>query len=139
MEVSSRIAAFLAGAPHAVVGASTDRDKYGNKCLRSYQQSGRHVFPINPRGGEVEGLASYSDLASLPEVPHGVTVVTPPAVTLGVLEEAASLGVQHIWLQPGAESPEVEQRARELGLELIAGGPCILVALGYRESDVSPG
>lgn len=139
MDVSSRITAFLAGAPHAVVGASTDRDKYGNKCLRCYQQAGRPVFPINPRGGEVEGLASYSDLASLPEVPHGVTVVTPPAVTLHVLEEAASLGVQHVWLQPGAESPEVVERALELGLEPISGGPCLLVALGYTEADVTPG
>lgn len=133
MDVSSRIQAFLDGAPHAVVGASTDRDKYGNKCLRCYQQDGRPVFPINPHADEVEGLASYSDLASLPEVPHGVSVVTPPRVTEAVIEEAAAVGVRNVWLQPGAESPAAVARAQELGLNVIAGGPCLLVTLGYRE------
>jgi len=133
MDVSSSIQAFLDGSPHAVVGASTDRAKYGNKCLRCYQQAGRPVFPVNPRADEVEGLPGYSDLASLPDVPHGVTVVTPPSVTEMVIEEAAAAGVRNVWLQPGAESPAAVARAEELGLNVIAGGPCLLVALGYRE------
>ena len=131
--LGAQIDAFLAGAPHAVVGASTDRAKYGNKVLRVYIQRGRPVYPVNPRADEVEGLKSYPSLAALPEKPQGISIVTPPAVSEQVVEEAARLGITHLWMQPGAESAAAISRAAELGLQLIAGGPCILVALGYRE------
>jgi predicted CoA-binding protein len=127
------IAAFLDGAPHAVVGASTNRDKYGNKSLRVYMQNDRPVFPVNPRADEVEGLPAYPDLASLPEKPHGVSVITPPNVSEQVLEEAGRLGIKHVWMQPGAEFDGCKDRAVELGVNLIAGDACILVVLGYHE------
>ena len=128
-----QIEAFLAGAPHAVVGASTDRAKYGNKVLRVYMQRGLPVYPVNPRADQVEGLQAYPDLAALPQKPHGISIITPPAVSEQVVEEAARLGIAHLWMQPGAESPAAIRRAAELGLQLIAGGPCILVVLGYRD------
>ena len=64
--VVARIQAFLAAESFAVVGASTDRSKYGNKVLRCYQQHGRTVYPINARAAEVEGLKAYASLADLP-------------------------------------------------------------------------
>lgn len=131
--VRERIDAFLAEAPHAVVGASTDRAKYGNKVLRVYLQRGRPVYPVNPRAAQVEGLDAYPSLTALPEKPHGISIVTPPAISEQVVEEAARLGIRHLWMQPGAESAAAITRAEELGLQLIAGGPCILVVLGYRE------
>jgi predicted CoA-binding protein len=137
MALKDEIADFLAGRPHAVVGASTDRSKYGNKVLRSYMQHGRPVYPVNPRADLVEGLKAYPDLGSIPEKPHGVSIITPPALTLKAIEEAARLGIRRLWLQPGAESPEVLERAAELGLEPIAGGPCLLVVLGFREDDAA--
>jgi predicted CoA-binding protein len=133
--VRARIDAFLNGAPHAVVGASTDRAKYGNKVLRAYLQRGRPVYPVNPRAAQVEGLTAFPSLGALPEKPHGVSIVTPPAISARIVEEAAQLGIRHLWMQPGAESQAAVARAGELGLELIAGGPCILVALGYREKE----
>lgn len=129
-----QIDAFLNGSPFAVVGASTDRSKYGNKVLRAYLQNDHGAFPVNPRADEVEGLKAYADLSSLPETAHGVSVITPPKITEGVIEEAARLGIQHVWLQPGAENEASISRGVELGLNLIAGGPCVLVVLGYRES-----
>lgn len=131
--VEERIEAFLNGSPHAVVGASTNRDKYGNKVLRVYQQTKRSVFPINPKADEVEGLKAYPDLVSLPEPVHGISVITPPQVTRQVVEKAAELGIRHIWMQPGAEFDGVEQRAAELDLNVIPGNACILVVLGYTE------
>ena len=130
---SDTIRDFLSGGPFAVVGASTDRSKYGNKVLRSYMQSDLEAHPVHPREEEIEGLRAYPDLGSLPEVPHGITVVTPPSVTEAVVEEAAQVGVKHVWMQPGAESDEAIARAAELGLGVIAGGPCLLVVLGFRE------
>lgn len=127
------IEAFFAGNSFAVVGASGDRAKYGNKVLRSYLQAGRRVYAVNPKATEIEGLTAYPSLAALPERVHGVSIITPPAVTLGVVEEAARAGIRHLWMQPGAESDEAIRRAEALGLELIHSGPCVLVLQGFRD------
>lgn len=132
-DLNEKIREFLAGDVYAVVGASTDRSKYGNKVLRCYLQNGRRAIPVNPREKEVEGIAAVPDLASLPEPVHGASIITPPGITERIVEEAASAGVKRIWMQPGAESEEAVRRAEELGLSVIAGGPCLLVSLGYRE------
>jgi predicted CoA-binding protein len=133
MEPRDKIQAFLDGNVFAVAGASSNRAKYGNKVLRVYQQNGRIVFPVNPREKEIEGLACYPDLAALPEPVHGLSIVTPPDVTQGLLEQAAAAGIRHVWMQPGAEPADFEATAARLGLSVIGGGPCILVMLGYHE------
>ena len=132
-DVAKLIETFLAGDRFAVVGASRDRSKYGNKVLRAYQQNDRPVDPINPNADQVEGLTAYPDLASLPQPVHGISIITPPEVTERIIEDAATVGVQHVWMQPGAESEVAVQKARDHGINVIAGGPCILVVLGYRE------
>ncbi len=119
---------YLAEGPWAVVGASTDPAKYGNRVLRAYIEQGREVYPVNPGAREVEGLQAYPDLESVPATVRGISVITPPAVTERVVEAAARKGVRFVWMQPGAESDAAIERARALGLEVIAGGPCFLVA-----------
>lgn len=131
--LSAQIESFLAGDVFAVAGASRVRAKYGNKVLRCYQQNGRRVFAINRHGEEVEGASGFTRLVDVPEPIHGLSIVTPPAITEQIVEDAAALGIRHLWMQPGAESEEAIERAQELGLECIAGGPCLLVVLGYRE------
>ncbi len=133
MDTYEAIQEFLAGEAFAVVGASTNREKYGNKVLRCYMQHGRTVFPINPAAPEVEGLKAFPNLASLPAPVHGVSIITPPAVTRQVVEDAARAGIRHVWMQPGAESPEAIARCSELGLNAIADGSCLLAVLGFRE------
>ena len=122
-----QIESFLDGRPHAVVGASRDRSKYGNRVLRAYVDQGRTVYAVNPQAQEVEGVASFPDLKSLPEPVHGISVITPPAVTDRVVDQAIALGIRHIWMQPGAESTAAIRKARAAGLNVIAGGACILV------------
>jgi uncharacterized protein len=128
-----KIKTFLAGKRFAVVGASTDREKYGNKVLRVYQQNKLDVVPINPKADEVEGLNAYPDLASVPGEIDGVSIITPPKVTEHVVEEAAKRGIKNIWMQPGAESAAAIAAAENAGANVIAGGPCILVSLRYRD------
>jgi predicted CoA-binding protein len=134
MTETERIEAFLASGPFAVVGASTDRAKYGNKVLRCYQQHRREVFPVNPRAPVVEGLTAYPTLAALPRPAPAISVITPPATTERVVREAHAAGVRHVWMQPGAESEEAVRTAEALGMNVIAGGPCLLVVLGYHEA-----
>jgi len=129
----ARIAAFLDGRPFAVVGASRDRGKYGNKVLRCYLQNGCEVLPINPGEAQIEGVPCYPTLAAAPGPIHAASIITPPEVTETIVEEAAAAGVRHLWMQPGAESPRAIERAAQIGLEVIAGGPCVLVVLGFRE------
>jgi predicted CoA-binding protein len=131
--ITDRIQSFLASGPFAVVGASIDRTKYGNKVLRCYQQHGKEVYPINARAAEVEGLKAYPTLAALPRPVRAISVITPPKVTEQVVQEAAAAGVTHLWMQPGAESDEAIRAAEALGMSVIAGGPCLLVVMGYRD------
>jgi len=131
--VQQTITAFLEAGPFAVVGASVDRSKYGNKVLRCYQQHGREVYPINARADEVEGLKAYPSLAALPKPVKAISVITPPAITEQVVRDAAAAGVTYIWMQPGAESDEAIRSAGASGMAVIAGGPCLLVVLGYHE------
>lgn len=133
MDQQQQIDAFLDGAAFAVVGASRDREKYGNKVLRAYLQNNLKVYPVNPSEEEIEGLRAYPDLASLPEPVHGISIVTPPEVTEKIVEQAAEAGIQHVWMQPGAASDDAVQRANQLGLNTIAAGPCALVILHYHE------
>lgn len=132
-KVSEIIDDFLSEGPWAVVGASTNREKYGNKVFRAYAQSGREAWPVNPRAEEIEGSRSYPDLDSLPAVPRGVSIITPPKITEEVVAEAARIGVKFVWMQPGAESDRALEIAREKGIEAIGDGSCLLVAVGYRE------
>lgn len=132
-DLQSRIDAFLNGSPHAVAGASQDRAKFGNKVFRCYMQHGRRVFPVNPTLPEIEGLAAYPTLAALPETVHGLSIITPPPITERLVAEAGRFGIRHIWMQPGAESRAAVAAAEKLGMNVIAGGPCILVVLGYTD------
>ena len=132
--IDEKIETFLAGGPWAVVGASGDRSKYGNKVLRSYQQKDRSpLYPINPRGGLIEGLPVYALLADAPEVPRAASIITPHEVTEQIVEQAIELGIEHLWMQPGSESNLAVERAEQAGISVIHGGPCVLVVQGYRE------
>jgi predicted CoA-binding protein len=128
-----QIAAFLSGEPFAVAGASTDRAKYGNKALRAYLQAGRRVFPVNPTESSVEGLTAYASVLDIPEPVHALSIVTPPPITERVVADALEAGINHIWMQPGAQSAAGVNLARARGASVIAGNACILVVLGYHE------
>ncbi len=129
MTVQDSIRQFLSAGSFAVVGASADPAKFGHRCLAAYLRHGRRVFAVNPRGGQVLGQPCYPDLASLPERPEAVSIVTPPAVTERVMEEVVRLGIRQVWMQPGAESAGAVALGRQAGVEVIAGGPCVLVEL----------
>jgi len=140
VSTAEKIAEFLADGPYAVVGASVNRAKYGNKVLRCYLQNERRpVYPINrgsqgqPGAEEIEGEQAFARLVDTPERPRSVSIITPPAITEAIVAEAIELGIGHLWMQPGAESPTAVARAEEAGVNVIADGSCLLVVLGYRE------
>lgn len=133
MAMDLKIEQFLTSPAFGVVGASSNRDKYGNKVLRCYQQNGRPVIPVHPKEKQVEGIDCVSSVAELPENVNSISIITPPVVTEKVVEAAEAKGIKNIWMQPGAESPAAVQFCEEHGLNIIADGSCLLVVLHYHE------
>ncbi len=118
----------------AIIGASADRSKFGNKAVRAFQLRGYEVFPVNPNAGEIEGIPAYPNLSALPSKPNLVSVYLPPPVLLKVLPEIAAKGCDELWLNPGADAPEVVAEARRLGLKVIQA--CSIVAIGISPHDL---
>lgn len=112
----------------AVIGASQDRRKFGNKAVRAYQESGYIVFPVNPREAEVEGIASYPTIDAVPEPLDFVSLYVPPAVGVKLLPAIAAKKPKEVWLNPGSESDELLESAADLHLRTVVA--CSIVALG---------
>lgn len=118
----------------AILGASTDRSKFGNKSVRAHLQQGYDVYPINPKGGEIEGRKAYARLADAPvDRFDRISVYLPPALGLKLLDEIAAKGCVELWLNPGSESAELIERAHALGLNVVQA--CSIVALGVSPSQ----
>lgn len=129
MTEDQRIEQFLAAPSFAVVGASEDPEKYGHKCYASLINHGYKAYPINPKAKTILGNPAFANLAALPEKVQSLSVITPPAVTEKVVDDAIAHGIKNIWMQPGAESPAAVAKAQSAGLNVISGGACLLVVL----------
>jgi predicted CoA-binding protein len=121
---------FLASRAFAVIGASNNREKFGNKVLRCYISHKRVVYPIHPIEKEVEHIKCLKSVAELPETVESISIVTPPLLTEKIIGQAITKGIKNIWMQPGASSQAAIEKCIKNGINVIADGPCILVELG---------
>ena len=112
----------------AVIGASNDRHKFGNRAVRAYREQGYTVVPINPHETEIEGLKAYGSILDVPGTVDMASFYVPPDVGEQVIADVARKGVGEVWLNPGAESDALIARARELSLKPIVA--CSIVAIG---------
>lgn len=110
----------------AVVGATDDSSKYGSVIYRDLKRKGFEVYPVNPGRETVDGDTAYDSLESLPVTPTIVNIVVPPQATLKVIQKAKEMGLNNVWVQPGAESPEVMTYLNEHGFSYLANA-CIMV------------
>lgn len=110
----------------AIVGATDDPTKYGSVIYRDLKQKGFEVYAVNPNRDTVAGDPAYKSLEALPVVPTIVNIVVPPQATLGVLKKAGELGYRNVWVQPGAESPEVMAYLTANDFNYLANS-CIMV------------
>jgi predicted CoA-binding protein len=117
--VEALIREFVNQRVWALVGASADRSKYGNRILLDLHAAGYTIYPVNPREPEIEGLRAYPTLADLPDLPQVVDVVVPPRVTEEIVRQCAELGLSRIWMQPGAESEEAITFCQENDIRLV--------------------
>lgn len=133
MVSQEQIDRFLASPAFGVVGASVNREKYGNRVLRCYIQKGYRAVPVNPGEREIEGIPCVARVDDLPPEVKSISMITPPAVTEQLVPAAIANGIENIWMQPGAESPAAVELCEKHGINIIADGSCILVVLGYHE------
>jgi len=118
----------------AIIGASTDRSKYGNKSVRAHVKQGYTVYPVNPKETEIEGLPAFKSITDIPVRPDRVSVYLPPPVLRKVLSDIAGKGCDELWLNPGTESEEVLAEAERLGLNVIQA--CSIVDVGVSPSSL---
>ena len=118
----------MAGEKVAIIGASNNRSKYGNKAVRAYRDDGDIVFPVHLRETEIEGLQAYRSVLDIPDTLDRISIYLPPGIGLQVIEEVAKKGADQVFLNPGAESPELLEKARELGVPVIVA--CSIVDIG---------
>ena len=118
----------------AIMGASADRSKFGNKSVRAHLAQGYDVYPINPKGGEIEGLTAYASIEDVPvETLDRVSMYLPPAIGLSVLEAIGAKGCNELFLNPGSDSDEVIAKAEQLGLNPIVA--CSIVDVGHSPGE----
>ena len=118
----------------AIIGASADRSKFGNKAVRAYIHQGYTVYPVNPKEASIEGLPVFKTIADVPTRPSRVSVYLPPRVLLKVLPDIAAKGCDELWLNPGTESDEVLAEAERLGLNVVQA--CSIVAIGTSPEEM---
>jgi len=113
----------------AIIGASVNRSKFGNKAVRAYQNQGWEIYPVHPTLTEIEGLLAYPSLDAIPErYLDRVLFYVPPEIGVGILDQIPRKQVDQVWINPGADSPELIERAEQLGLNVIQA--CAIVDIG---------
>jgi uncharacterized protein len=112
----------------AVIGASNDRHKFGNRAVRAFKQQGYTVVPINPHESEVEGLKAYASVLEVPGTIDMASMYVPPETGEKIIDDIARKGIPEVWFNPGAESDALIARARELHIQPIVA--CSVVAIG---------
>jgi predicted CoA-binding protein len=118
----------------AVIGASNNRRKFGNRAVRAYLEQGYTVIPINPHEREVEGLPAYASVLDVPGPIDLASFYVPPEIGETVIEQVVQKGVGEVWLNPGADSDALIAKARALGVRPIVA--CSIVALGMGPSNL---
>ncbi len=119
----------------AIIGASNDRRKFGNKAVRAYLQQGWTVLPVNPSAVTIEGLKAYPSVRDVPRPVDRVSVYVPPQVGLMLLDDIAAVQPGEVFFNPGTESDELLTRAQQLGLNVLLA--CSIVAIGVSPAGLS--
>jgi predicted CoA-binding protein len=120
-----------------VVGASRDRQKYGNRAVRAYRDAGSEVLALNPHATTIEGAPAFKSVADLPAGKTTIaTIYTPAAVTSQLLPELAAYGIKTLFLNPGADTPELVEQATTLGMQPLLA--CSVRAIGKDPDEYAP-
>ena len=111
----------------ALIGASNDKEKYGNKIYRDLRSKGYNVTPINPKEEKIEGDKAYVSIEQMEKLPDIANFVVPPLIAIKIAQNIVDLGVKYLWFQPGSESNELENWLKNTdGIKYLINA-CIMV------------
>ena len=111
----------------ALIGASNDKEKYGNKIYRDLRSKGYNVTPINPKEEKIEGDKAYVSIEQMEKLPDIANFVVPPSIAIKIAQNIVDLGVKYLWFQPGSESNELENWLKNTnGIKYLINS-CIMV------------
>jgi len=116
-----------------IVGASNNRSRFSNRAVRAYRERGWTVYPVHPKEAEVEGIRCYATVAEVPDTAEWLSLYVPPPAGMLAIEAAPAKGVQNIYVNPGAGSPELIEKIRSLGMNPIEA--CSIIAVGADPHD----
>jgi len=119
----------------AIIGASSNREKFGNKAVRAYLTQGYVVYPVHPKEASIEGQRAYPTVLDIPDAVEVASFYVPPKVGLAVIEQVAQKGIRTVYLNPGAESDELIHKAEALGITPIVA--CSILAVGMSPKELS--
>ncbi|MFA5052156.1 MAG: CoA-binding protein [Patescibacteria group bacterium] len=103
----------------AIIGASNNPAKFGNKAVRAYIKQGWTVYPINPSKSLIANIRAYTSVVEAPQPLDRVSLYVPSDVGMTLLEDIAAVKPKEFFINPGAESDVLIARAKQLGLNPI--------------------
>jgi len=134
MNTPEEIRGMLDAQSFCVVGASRDSDKYGHQVFRAIQSDGKRVYPVNPNAEAIGSAKCYANVADLPETVDVAVFVVPPYLVDEIVPQCHKLGINQIWMQPGADSREAVEYCEENNMPVVAG-ECIMTLLWGEITD----
>lgn len=139
--------AFFLARGIAVIGASADATKIGGRPVHLLLRHGYagQIYPINPKGGEIQGLPAYARLADTPEAPELALIAVPAPQALQAVQDCAARGVRAVVVLSSGFAEAGEQGAlwqtamRDValrhGMRLL--GPNCLGTVGVAERAIA--
>ena len=118
----------------AIIGASNNREKYGNKAVRAYLHKGYTVYPVNPKEEMIEGLKVYKSVLDIPGSVDIASFYVLPQIGIKIIEEVAQKGIKEAYFNPGSESDELYEKAKQLGINPIIA--CSITAVGLSPNQL---
>ena len=111
----------------ALIGASNDKTKYGNKIYLDLRNKGYNVTPVNPKENTIEGDKAYTSIEKIEKLPDIANFVVPPPIAMKIAQRIVRLGIKHLWFQPGSESNELEEWLKNTdGIKYLINS-CIMI------------
>ena len=117
----------------ALIGASNNKNKYGNKILLDLISKGHKVVPINPKEKIIEGLKTCKNVSEMSEKPSIINFVVPPEVGLKITKDLVGDGYNNYWYQPGAESQKISNYLKSKNRNFI-DDKCIMVVTRLQDN-----
>jgi predicted CoA-binding protein len=118
----------------AIIGASNDPNKFGNKAVRAFLQQGFSVFPLNTKESIIDGLKCYKSIQEINETIDEVSLYVPPQLVAPLLEAIAKKNIKKVWFNPGTESDLALEKAEDLNLDFSVG--CSILGIGVNPNSL---